>query len=412
MTKPKRGTLTTMHTELDQNDTDLGRVISTILRHDAKVTSYKIALIRSINDVALSFPDLPAYAGSVAIPIRFLAEFWIAYYWPFVDPEHPIRQGNRRQTNAGYTSDMEFRRSLTELRVAWECAAGVRSTPAEGFTVMNDLRLVRKREALPPSVVAAYRKAVRAISRSIEYPIRYAGPRGEEWSVFPRPETLKDVREQIVSVPGAGAEDLCLMVPTKLWRSFRALSLWVEALCLHEWCLYTELVRQDSDTRTDRGEIYRLLTERPGNRQALTWERNHINILLLEGYRFTCPWTDRQITKPDEYDLDHLVPVSVYPLNELWNLVPSDRHFNQHVKRERLPSEEALLRAEPLFGRTYATYGVYKPLATALRQDVASRFPPPANGGLLDASDLAHLVHRFISQIAESRNLARFSSSR
>ncbi len=33
-------------------------VISTILKHDAKVTSYKIALLRAINDVVLSFPDL------------------------------------------------------------------------------------------------------------------------------------------------------------------------------------------------------------------------------------------------------------------------------------------------------------------------------------------------------------------
>jgi hypothetical protein len=27
------------------------------LRHDARVTSYKLALIRAINDVVLSFPD-------------------------------------------------------------------------------------------------------------------------------------------------------------------------------------------------------------------------------------------------------------------------------------------------------------------------------------------------------------------
>ncbi|MBN1922090.1 MAG: HIT family protein, partial [Anaerolineae bacterium] len=31
-------------------------ILSTILRHDAKVTSYKIALLRAINDVALNYP--------------------------------------------------------------------------------------------------------------------------------------------------------------------------------------------------------------------------------------------------------------------------------------------------------------------------------------------------------------------
>ena len=40
------------------------RTIETILRHDAKVTSYKLALIRAINDVVLSFPD----AGTHNLP--------------------------------------------------------------------------------------------------------------------------------------------------------------------------------------------------------------------------------------------------------------------------------------------------------------------------------------------------------
>jgi hypothetical protein len=67
-----------------------GKVISTILRHDAKVTSYKIALLRAINDVVLSFPDLRTYEQDVAAPLRLLAEFWVAYYWGFVQPVSPI----------------------------------------------------------------------------------------------------------------------------------------------------------------------------------------------------------------------------------------------------------------------------------------------------------------------------------
>ncbi len=68
-------------------------VISTILKHDAKVASYKIALLRSINDVVISYPDLRIYNSDVAVPFRVLAECWIAYYWPFANPVEPIRQG-------------------------------------------------------------------------------------------------------------------------------------------------------------------------------------------------------------------------------------------------------------------------------------------------------------------------------
>lgn len=57
------------------------KIISTILKHDTKVTSYKIALLRAINDVVLSFPDLRNLRADVAVPLRLLAQFWVAYYW-------------------------------------------------------------------------------------------------------------------------------------------------------------------------------------------------------------------------------------------------------------------------------------------------------------------------------------------
>jgi hypothetical protein len=36
------------------------------------------------------------------------------------------------------------------------------------------------------------------------------------------------------------------------------------------------------------------------------------------------PWTGRLISGGKRYDLDHLVPLVVYPMNDLWNLVPAD----------------------------------------------------------------------------------------
>jgi hypothetical protein len=40
------------------------RVVGSILKHDKKVSSYKLALIRSINDVVLSYPDLADGGGT------------------------------------------------------------------------------------------------------------------------------------------------------------------------------------------------------------------------------------------------------------------------------------------------------------------------------------------------------------
>jgi hypothetical protein len=66
-------------------DNAASRTIATILRHDRKQNSYKLALIRAINDVVLSFPDAGTHDQPVATFLRMLAETWVAYYWPFVE---------------------------------------------------------------------------------------------------------------------------------------------------------------------------------------------------------------------------------------------------------------------------------------------------------------------------------------
>ncbi len=72
------------------------RAIGTILKHDRKVTSYKLALIRALNDVVLSFPDAGSHGRPIAVPLRILAEYWLAYYWPFVDPRVPSLRARTR----------------------------------------------------------------------------------------------------------------------------------------------------------------------------------------------------------------------------------------------------------------------------------------------------------------------------
>jgi hypothetical protein len=196
-------------------------------------------------------------------------------------------------------------------------------------------------------------------------------------------------------------------VPAALWQAFKRLSVYVEALSVHEWSLFTEGVRQPAGQACARGEAYTLLTARPDNRRPLSWERNQVDVLLLEQVRFTCPWTQRPLTQPGHYDLDHLLPLSVYPVNELWNLVPVDRYFNQRVKRDRVPSNERLLAAEPLLATTYATYQRSVPLARAVREDAGLRFGPlPGPADFSQA--LAHQAVQFLEEVASARLVGRF----
>lgn len=377
--------------------TSAGTVISTILRHEAKTASYKIALIRSLNDVVLGFPALrlPGKHQYVAVPIRLLAELWIAYYWPFVG-NAPVLQGRPQ----GLKHDISFRPELTELRSYWDSLNGT-SSDADGYFLVGEARSSRRLQTYPPGLFERYHATIKAIVHAIQQPIRYAGV--GNWSVFPKPQRWSALRSMgsAVEIPGTVDSDLCLLVQAKLWDEFLSVSLWVEALCVHEWSLFTE-----SLTGTSRGKIYEALTCRPDNRRPLTWERNHIELLMMEGNTFICPWTGHELNQRT-FDLDHLIPLAVYPTNELWNLVPADRIFNQRVKRARLPRNDRLPTLVTRLTQSYQLYGKSPDLWRALQNDTVLRFKissADANFHYL----LATSVRELIEVVRESRNVAEF----
>src|SRR5690606_31121586 len=119
------------------------------------------------------------------------------------------------------------------------------------------------------------------------------------------------VGADVVAVPGSRESDVCLVIPAGLWQAFRSLSLWIEALSIHEWCLFSERVRQERGNGIHRGEVYFLLTARPDDRRPLTWESNRVDLLMLEDVEFICPWTNKRLTRPEEYEIDHLLPLAV-----------------------------------------------------------------------------------------------------
>jgi hypothetical protein len=162
-------------------DSGFSKVISTILKHDRRQTSYKLALVRAINDMALSFPDLHSGEHPVAIPLRLLAQFWLAYYWPFCDPASPILQGVR----ASGKSDMEFRDALTALRQQWQAEQGESDSPADGFFLISELRVPRNRMRYSTTLVQLFESAVKAIVESVRQPITYAGSGNDK--IFSRP---------------------------------------------------------------------------------------------------------------------------------------------------------------------------------------------------------------------------------
>lgn len=375
------------------------QLIGTILRHDNKRSTYKLALIRSINDVVLSYPDLRLGDGGVAIPLRRLAEYWIAYYWPFVNRASPVLQGWTRTTGYGErASDIRFRPALTSLRESWERDHGV-SRPSDGFLLVAELRNPRTAKSYSPELLERFRQATDDIVKSLEQPIQYSRAGNATYTVFSKPRLAREWNEAIM-IPGASTDDKCVLIRSELWDSFRELSLWIEALCIDQWSRFTETV----DETLDRGDAYNLLTSRIDNRMPLTWERNQIDILMRQGQIFRCPWTDKTLAL-GSYDIDHIVPVSIYPTNELWNLVPSNSDFNKHKKRARMPTPERMAKAEPILDEIYSAYQRSDALRVALHYDLEFRFDLESSPS---SKSIARSVSRTTLAIADARSAERF----
>lgn len=66
-------------------------------------------------------------------------------------------------------------------------------------------------------------------------------------------------------------------------------------------------------------------------------------ILKQEGQVY-CVWTGKKVST---YDIDHLIPFSIWKNNDLWNLLPSDSKTNNQ-KRDKIPSPELIEKQKSL----------------------------------------------------------------
>ena len=193
------------------------QAVSSILRFDKKANSYKLALVRALNDIVLSYPDLSGTGLDVCVPLRKLAEYWLAYYWPFADPQDPVMQGPRAMRGGVLGNDMSFRPALTSLRSAWIEHFGT-AHPSDGFLLVAELRVPRIAANYPPQLQGAYRVALTAVMKALAQPIRYAGPGGETHGVFP-PSRPAAGWPGAIAVPGTSPDEPSVLVRADLWSA-------------------------------------------------------------------------------------------------------------------------------------------------------------------------------------------------
>jgi len=224
-------------------------LITQILTEDKKQNTYKIALIRAINDVVIEYPTLKYTAHSrIAIPLKNIANWWLAYYWAFVDNQNPIWQ------SVSYTTDMSFRNILTEFRLAWQRYGG-KNHHGEGYKVRKEIN------KYPETLVDLYKDTIKAIQKGVSQPIIYAGT--EQIKHFDAPTKLLNLTDAI-PLPSANHEDLCFIIEGWLWQTFEKNPVGIESMCVDAWCLFIQdKAHHLNNQKYTHADIYPLLTTRP-----------------------------------------------------------------------------------------------------------------------------------------------------
>jgi hypothetical protein len=98
--------------------------IEGVLNHDKKTATYKFALFRALAEIATQSPNNVTWLsnGKVALPVRYVAEKWLQYYWPLIESKVFMPQINAEVRNG--SKSIRFRKSLSELVNAYQKKGG------------------------------------------------------------------------------------------------------------------------------------------------------------------------------------------------------------------------------------------------------------------------------------------------
>ena len=312
--------------KLPDDGTGAFPLIRHVALNDGKSATHKLGLLR----VLLRIAD--GHAGAVLrrektvsgerviLPLGLVALYWIHQYKDLID-KHRLYQNPTNSPNMGFMKEngwhqlsvfqsSDFRvgnlfvgeDAVALHRTISQCAQNIRDMPCKYITLPNS----------DEQVFEASTKTVRA-----------------KQSLFLDVQTLTQWGE--------------FSLPESTWLAMTRYACWIEPVLVSEWVKTMEGYKGNQD--------YLISHKQPLMQAALNWEApkrstQHVRARfeqLRSAHSMQCVWSAKPIKQ--KYDIDHGMPFSRWPNNDLWNLLPSNVKVNNE-KRDRLPSAQTLKQSK------------------------------------------------------------------
>lgn len=277
--------------------------IEGVLNHDKKSATYKFALFRALAEIATQSPNNVTWLadGRVGLPVRYVAEKWLQYYWPLIESRTFIPQLNGERLDAG--KPIKFRKHLHALVQRYAKAGGY-----SGFRIeRNKGLLCQDTQKLLRGLMVDIEDAI------IKGPVVFAGGALITGRLF-----------------GYDAKSRKILIPNDLWIELSHMGYWVSKAVILQWAEKTTKLGQGVEVAT----VVNLLLDKEDERSTSDARK------LFSGLdRLECVWTGS--TLRDSFDVDHVIPFDLWHNNDVWNLLPASKTANSK-KSNKLPSTELL----------------------------------------------------------------------
>ncbi|HMR88536.1 MAG TPA: HNH endonuclease domain-containing protein [Saprospiraceae bacterium] len=308
-------------------DNQVFKNISKIIERDAKTATYKFALLRGVIDIIQdNSPYIKIKDDIVEIPLGLLIEKWLIYYYPILESEVDIPQINGK--NLAFQSEFKI------IISSYSSKGGL-------SFFYDDLRI----KDISNEVNSEFYKLVLAIKKTITtMPMKYIGGSvfQKHYSIFNYTSgTLKNDKKQnsLWLVNGCGT----FTVPRDYYEAFKILGSFISGTdnILFKWAEFS--VNASGKVLTTGRIVTEILKFPVTERDVEASKKLYTEFLAKQG-SVSCVWSGSNISK---YDIDHMLPFSIYKNNDLWNLLPSSPSTNS-AKLDKIPSLNLITKQKEL----------------------------------------------------------------